>query len=96
MKMDKKTEEFYIRLKEELQATSDWPSVYLYKFIVPTNTQKIVSVENAFDNMGAVINTQQSKNGKFTSISVNVMMTSPEAVVEKYQELSTVEGIISL
>lgn len=96
MKMDKKTEEFYIRLKEELQATSDWPSVYLYKFIVPTNTQKIVIVENAFDNMGAVINTQQSKNGKFTSISVNVMMTSPEAVVEKYQELSTVEGIISL
>jgi putative lipoic acid-binding regulatory protein len=96
MKMDKKTEEFYIRLKEELQATSDWPSVYLYKFIVPTDTQKIVIVENAFDNMGAVINTQQSKNGKFTSISVNVMMTSPEAVVEKYQELSTVEGIISL
>ena len=96
MKMDKKTEEFYIRLKEELQATSDWPSVYLYKFIVPTDTQKIVIVENAFDNMGAVINTQQSKNGKFTSISVNVMMTSPEAVVEKYLELSTVEGIISL
>ena len=96
MKMDKKTEEFYIRLKEELQATSDWPSVYLYKFIVPTDTQKIVIVENAFDNMGAVINTQQSKNGKFTSISVNVMMASPEAVVEKYQELSTVEGIISL
>ncbi|WP_264510874.1 DUF493 domain-containing protein [Flavobacterium sp. N1719] len=94
--MDKKTEEFYIRLKEELQATSDWPSVYLYKFIVPTDTQKIVIVENAFDNMGAVINTQQSKNGKFTSISVNVMMASPEAVVEKYQELSTVEGIISL
>ena len=94
--MDKKTEEFYIRLKEELQATSDWPSVYLYKFIVPTDTQKIDLVENAFDNMGAVINTQQSKNGKFTSISVNVMMASPDEVVEKYQELSTVEGIISL
>jgi putative lipoic acid-binding regulatory protein len=96
MKMDKKTEEFYIRLKEELQATSDWPSVYLYKFIVPTDAQKIVIVENAFDNMGAVINTHQSKNGKFTSVSVNVMMASPDAVVEKYQELSTVEGIISL
>lgn len=96
MKMDKKTEEFYIRLKEELYATSDWPSVYLYKFIVPTDTQKIVIVENAFDNMGAVITTHQSKNGKFTSVSVNVMMASPEAVVEKYQELASVEGIISL
>lgn len=94
--MDKKTEEFYIRLKEELYATSDWPSVYLYKFIVPTDTQKIIIVENAFDNMGAVITKHQSKNGKFTSVSVNVMMESPEAVVEYYQKLSTVEGIISL
>ncbi len=94
--MDKKTEEFYERLKEELRTTSDWPSIYLYKFIVPTDTIKISAVENAFDNMGAVINTQQSKTGKFTSISVNVSMLSPEHVVEKYIDVSSVEGIISL
>ncbi|HQV36976.1 MAG TPA: DUF493 domain-containing protein [Flavobacterium sp.] len=94
--MDKKTEEFYERLKEELRTTSDWPSIYLYKFIVPTDTIKILAVENAFDNMGAVINTQQSKTGKFTSISINVSMLSPEHVVEKYIDVSSVEGIISL
>ena len=96
MMMDKKTEAFYIRLKEELKTTSTWPSVYLYKFIVPTDTQKIQAVENAFDNLGAVIKTQQSKNGNFTSISVNVVMESPDAVIAKYLEVSTVEGIISL
>ena len=32
--MDKKTEEFYERLKEELRTTSSWPTLYLYKFIV--------------------------------------------------------------
>ncbi|MFN5773917.1 DUF493 family protein, partial [Flavobacterium sp.] len=69
---------------------------YLYKFIVPTDTQKIQAVENAFDNLGAVIKTQQSKNGNFTSISVNVVMESPDAVIAKYLEVSTVEGIISL
>lgn len=94
--MDKKTEEFYERLKEELRTTSDWPSIYLYKFIVPTDAIKILAVENAFDNMGAVINTQQSKTGKFTSISINVSMLSPEHVVEKYIDVSSVEGIISL
>ncbi|MBA4153274.1 DUF493 domain-containing protein [Flavobacterium sp.] len=94
--MDKKTEEFYERLKEELRTTSDWPSIYLYKFIVPTDTIKISAIENAFDNMGAVINTQQSKTGKFTSISINVSMLSPEHVVEKYIDVSSVEGIISL
>ena len=94
--MDKKTEEFYERLREELKNTSTWPSEYLYKFIVPTQAKKIEEVENAFDNMGAVIQTTQSKTAKYTSISINVMMESPESVVEKYIELSTVEGIISL
>jgi putative lipoic acid-binding regulatory protein len=93
--MDKKTEEFYIRLKEELNNTSSWPSEYLYKFIVPTDTKKIEEVENAFDNMGAVIKTQQSKAGKYTSVSVNVTMNCPADVVEKYIEVSTIEGIIS-
>ena len=94
--MDKKTEEFYIRLKEELEKTSEWPSEYLYKFIVPTDTKKIEEVENTFDNMGAVIKTHKSKAGKYTSISVNVMMETPELVVEKYIEVANIEGIISL
>ena len=94
--MDKKTEEFYVRLKEELANTSEWPSEYLYKFIVPTTTKKIEEVENTFNNMGAVIKTHKSKAGKYTSISVNVMMESPELVVEKYIEVSNIEGIISL
>jgi len=94
--MDKKTEEFYERLKEELRTTSSWPTIYLYKFIVPTDTSKILAVEEAFNNMGAVINTVQSKTGKFTSVSVNVSMQSPEHVVTKYLEVSTIEGIISI
>jgi uncharacterized protein len=94
--MDKKTEEFYIRLKEELNLTSIWPSEYLYKFIVPTDPKKIEEVENAFDNLGAVIKTSQSKTGKYTSISINVLMESPEKVIEKYIDVSSIEGIISL
>ncbi len=94
--MDKKTEEFYIRLREELQNTSEWPTEYLYKFIVPTDPKKIEEVENAFDNMGAVIQTNQSKTGKYTSVSVNVLMENPDSVVQKYIEVSNIEGIISL
>ena len=94
--MDKKTEEFYSRLREELNNTSVWPSEYLYKFIVPTDKKKIEEVENAFDNLGAVIQTTQSKTGKYTSLSVNVTMENPEQVIEKYIEVSDIEGIISL
>ncbi|GGB74672.1 DUF493 domain-containing protein [Flavobacterium suaedae] len=94
--MDKKSEEFYKRLKEELTDTAIWPSEYLYKFIVPTSDEKIKQVEDAFNNMGAVIETKKSKNGNYTSVSINVKMKNPQAVVDKYIELSQVEGIISL
>jgi putative lipoic acid-binding regulatory protein len=94
--MDKNTEEFYVRLKEELANTSEWPAEYLYKFIVPTDTDKILQLENAFNNMGAVIKTRASKNGTYTSVSVNVRMKNPDYVIEKYLEVASIEGIISL
>ena len=94
--MDNKTEEFYERLKAELERSSSWPALYLYKFIVPTDAAKLEKVEKAFDCLGAVIKTTQSKTGKFTSVSVDVQMKNPQAIIEKYIELSTIEGIVSL
>ena len=93
---EKNTAEFYERLKVELDNSNTWPAEYLYKFIVPTDPKKVEEVENAFDNMGAVIQTTQSKTGKYTSISINVTMQNADIVIEKYQELATIEGIISL
>ena len=94
--MDQKTEDFYKRLKEELANSTVWPSEYLFKFIIPSDNHKLAIIEKSFDNMGAVIKTNTSKNGKYTSISVNTTMKSAQAVIDKYQELSTIEGIISL
>ena len=90
-------EEFYKKLKVQLEETNTWPSEYLYKFIVLTEEVKIRQIENLFDNTGAVINTTESKNGKYTSVSINVRMKNPEAVIIKYKEVAeNVEGVISL
>lgn len=95
--MDKKTEEFYERLKVELDLNNPiWPAEYLFKFIVPTDPEKVRRVEDAFDCMGAVIKTTQSKTGKFTSVSVDVQMKDAQEIIDKYIEVSTIEGIISL
>lgn len=94
--MDEKTAAFYARLKEELANSTLWPTEYLYKFIVPSDPNKISEVQNAFNNMGAVIQTNTSKTGKFTSLSVNVRMKSPQHVIDKYLEVSHIEGIVSL
>lgn len=90
-------EEFYNKLRVQLSETSTWPSEYLYKFIVKTDVKKIADLEALFDNTGAVINTTQSKNGKYTSVSINLMMKDPDAVIAKYIEVAdNVEGVISL
>ena len=87
---------FYARLKEQLLGDTEWPSDYLYKFIIPTDTEKSSQINKIFDNTGAVIQSKKSKNGKYTSISINVRMKNPDAVIEKYKEVSKVEGVISL
>ncbi len=92
-----KSEEFYNKLREQLYGTASWPSEYLYKFIVKSEPDKITTLENIFNNMGAVINTHKSKNGKYTSVSINLKMESPEKVIEKYKEVTEkVEGVLSL
>ena len=93
----KNSEEFYAKLKKQLQDTAMWPSEYLYKFIVPTKGEQVGQVEDIFDNMGAVIETKQSKKGTYTSVSINVRMKNPDAVIKKYKEVAAnVEGVISL
>lgn len=91
-----KTDEFYHRLKKQLEDTSTWPSKYLYKFIVPTDESKIVQIHAIFDNTGAVIESKQSKKGTYTSISVTVTLKNPDVVIEKYKLVGAIDGVISL
>ncbi len=95
--MDKdKSEEFYSRLKVELMNSQSWPSDYLYKFIVPTDPEKIERIHRIFDNTGAVIESRQSRKGKYTSISITVNLNGPDEVIDKYKVVGEVEGVISL
>jgi len=40
-----------------------------------------------FDNTGAVIESKQSKNAKYTSLSITVNLKNPDAVIGKYKEV---------
>ncbi len=90
------TDEFYARLKEQLLENTNWPSNYLYKFIVPTDDERIAQIQDIFDNTGAVIESKKSKNGNYTSLSITVNLKDPDEVIKKYKEVAVVEGVISL
>lgn len=91
-----KSEAFYKKLKSQLNDTSLWPAPYLFKFIVESDASKVKQVTEIFNHAGAIINTKESRSGKYTSVSVNVKMKNPDAVIAKYKEASGIEGIISL
>ncbi len=91
-----KTEEFYDRLKEQLEQDTNWPAAYLYKFIVPASNDKTAQIEAIFDGLDAEIKTRDSSKGTYSSVSIHVKMESPKAVIKKYLEVSNIEGVISL
>ncbi|MFC6877819.1 DUF493 family protein [Flavobacterium myungsuense] len=93
---EKEVAEFYERLKVELDMSNTWPAEYLFKFIVPSVDDNVFRVEEAFNCMGAVIKTTKSKTGKFTSVSIDVTVKNAQEVIDKYQEVSTIKGIVSL
>jgi putative lipoic acid-binding regulatory protein len=96
MKNPAEEKAFYERLKEQLDDTTKFPSLYLYKFIVPSSEEKVKEVVSFFDNSGAVINTKTSSKGNYISVSISVTMESSQAVIDKYKAVSVVEGVISL
>lgn len=87
---------FYKRLKVKLQESTNWPSKYRYKFIVKNNKEKIKAVQLKFDNVGAVITTKESAKGNYVSISVDLVMKNPDAVISKYKEVAAIGDVILL
>lgn len=83
-------------LRQKLDEMETWPTLYMYKFIVPADNQKVAQVEALFDTKEAQVTTRTSKNGNFVSITAVEMMISPESVIERYKMAEGIEGLMSL
>ncbi len=69
-----------------------WPALYMFKFIVPS--EKADEVTRLFPMHAST--QKESREGKYTSITLQMMMPSSDAVIEVYQKASTIEGLIAL
>jgi len=88
-------EYFYKNLQEKLDDLTEFPSVYMFKFIIPADNHKLALVEALFGDE-AILTTRQSKTNKFISITAKEMMTSSAQIIKIHQEAEKVEGIIQL
>lgn len=89
-------EQFWENLRAKLEENSKWPELYMFKFIVPADNQKIAQVENLFNSELAQIDLRHSRGGKYVSITAKEVMTSPEKVIERYKAASVIEGLMAL
>lgn len=88
--------DFYIRLEKQLSLSSDWPSIYKFKFILKSDSLNITNLKNIFNDIDADISLNLSSSKNFTSITIIAKMKSANEVIKKYKLASEIEGIISL
>jgi putative lipoic acid-binding regulatory protein len=75
-----------------LDESYQWPDYYEFKFIIKTDDKQLI-LEKL---IGFTINETPSKKGNYISISARKLIKSTQEVLEVYESLSTVKGIISL
>ena len=85
-------EQWISGFREKLDQHYSWPSLYIYKFIVPAGKED--EVKKLFPNH--TVTEKLSRNGNYISLTVQAMEPSADAVVAIYREASAIEGIVAL
>lgn len=89
------TEEELNNFKQKLIETTTFPSVYMYKFIVPSDNRTIALAENLFE-AETDIHTKESTSGKYTSITAKQVVMGVEEIIEIYKKAAQIKGLIFL
>jgi hypothetical protein len=89
------TQEELNKLREKIIETSVFPSVYMFKFIVPSENRSIALVENLFDQ-AAEIHIKESGRGKYTCVTAKQVVINVEEIIDIYKKASTIEKIMFL
>jgi uncharacterized protein len=78
--------------REKLDQHYTWPSLYIFKFVVPKGKEE--DLKQLFPLHTPT--EKASKQGNYTSITMQMMMPSSDAVIDVYVKASQIEGIVAL
>lgn len=80
------------KLRLVLDETVEFPSEYLFKFIVPKS--EVHHVIALLD--GLEIDERASVNGNYISVSAKKVFDSSDDIISIYKKVSTIKGLIAL
>lgn len=85
----------YNQLREQLIESTQWPSLYMYKFIIPNKDEKLDAVKALFPSETEFA-FKTSKDMRFISVTVKIIMADADKVIAIYEEAKNIEGLFAL
>ena len=89
-------EDFYKRFQRQLEESQKWPGLYMFKFIVKSNSKQIDKIKDLFNNPTNGVSLVNSSKNKFKSLTITIVMKSPIEVIDIYKKVFDFEGVIIL
>ncbi len=86
MAVDKKA------FREKLEEVHTFPTLYMYKFIVPKD--QVAQVEALFPKNEVQL--KPSSGGKYMSATAKVMVSSSDQIIDTYEKAEKIKGLIAL
>lgn len=83
-------------LRNKLVETENFPLLYMFKFVLPSDNQKVALLTAQFEEQEAEITMRTSASGKHTSITVRLVVLSADEIINHYQKATEIEGVIML
>lgn len=78
--------------KDKLEAQTTFPTLYMFKFIVPNGIETHVAALLPNNKMTL----KHSSQGKYVSATIKAMMPNSDSILDIYEKASEIEGVISL
>lgn len=85
----------YEQFKVKLEQEHTFPSVYMFKFIIPADNKKMALVEALFTEEAEVLQ-KASSSGKYISITSKQVVMSADEIIEIYKKATKIEGLMAL
>lgn len=78
--------------KEKLEKETSFPSLYMFKFIVPNGRENEIGV--LLPNNEMVL--KPSSKGKYVSVTIKSMVPNSQSIIDVYEKAAKIKGVIAL
>lgn len=82
----------YQSFRDKLEKEHTWPSEYMFKFIVPKEKEKELTI--LFPTID--FSRKKSSGGNYISLTARVVIEMTDQVIQIYEKADKIEGLIAL